>query len=413
MVSRKTVATAALYGDLDRVPPSGEFYAGLFVKLNSFLMVVFPVNSIFRSFSGDIFSFIKDDITNDITKDLFGLVPVQVLFNLGFAKLLYSVDSSTKFTLINGHESHAIGSLDVEVGVGNQVDVSDELMVKFPNFHPPYLLYFLGLFIPVSLWGGPKGMDALVPIESHIFPEKAFCVSGSMCTHEEHENVIRWWTQIVMGLLLMMWNRMSSHRINDIIVHSTQASRDLPTYQGNVINLKIQRGINFIMSAGLIAFFYNGKILDAAIARENPANTLWFNDVGVFKNALPTFYLAISYLNWKGIFPKGNWGWGLHQKNNNDRDQWVDRGCVRGLCKEQLDNYTPIAKVEDIEYRIPYLTTFMLLASTLAWVNTIDRTLFTSYDNQPSRVDMMYVNAVVFSIFLVQNFLFWFLIKPK
>ncbi len=84
--------------------------------------------------------------------------------------------------------------------------------------------------------------------------------------------------------------------------------------------------------------------------------------------------------------------WGLHQKINN--------------------KYRSIAKVEDTGRHIAYLTTFKLLASTMVWVNMIDRTLFTSYDNQPSRVDMKYVNTVVFSIFLVHQFLFWFLIKP-
>tara|TARA_B100000674_G_scaffold179158_1_gene145095 strand:+ start:7153 stop:7728 length:576 start_codon:yes stop_codon:yes gene_type:complete len=150
------------------------------------------------------------------------------------------------------------------MGGVNQVFFPNEFMAKFPNFHPRIFFIFLGLFIPVSLWGIPKGIDALVLIENDIFPEKAFCVSGSTCTSEEHQNVIRWWTQIVMGLLLMMWNRMSSHRIRDIIVHltpriSTQACRDLPTYRGNVINLTVQKGINSIMSAGLIAFFIMAK----------------------------------------------------------------------------------------------------------------------------------------------------------
>lgn len=218
-------------------------------------MVAFPVNSIFRSLMSDISPLV--------------LVQVQTLFSLCFAKLLYSVDPSNKFTLINGNESRGTCPFYVEMGGVNQMFFSNEFMAKFPNFHRPYLLYFLGLFIPVSLWGIPKGIDALVPIENDIFPEKAFCVSGSTCTHEENQNVIRWWTQIVMGLLLMMWNRMSSHRIRDIIVHltpriSTQACRDLSTY---------------------------------------------------FKNALPFFYLAISNINMNGIFPKGNWGGGSIKKS--------------------------------------------------------------------------------------------------
>lgn len=164
-------------------------------------------------------------------------------------------------------------------------------MAKFPNFHPRYLLYGLGLIMPLALWGIPKGVDALISEESHIFPEKAFCVSGSTCTSEEHQNVIRWWTQIVIGLLLMMWNRMSDHRIREHIVDSTkrlstQACRDLPEYHGNVISLAVQKGINSIMTAGLITFYFNGKILDAAQARDNPnaTRTLWYNDIGVFKN---------------------------------------------------------------------------------------------------------------------------------
>ena len=200
MVLRKTVL---LHSHPDYFPPLSEFYADLFVRLNSFLMVVFAVNSIFRSWMGDISP----------------LVPVQTLFNLCVAKLLCSVDFSTKFTLNSVNESYGIDPFDMEMR-GDQEGVPNEFMAKFPNFHPRYLLYGLGLIMPVALWGIPKGVDALISEESHIFPEKAFCVSGSTCTSEAHQNVIRWWTQIVMGLLLMMWNRMSDHRIREHIVDS-------------------------------------------------------------------------------------------------------------------------------------------------------------------------------------------------
>ena len=152
------------------------------------------------------------------------------------------------------------------------------------------------------------------------------------------------------------------------------------------------------MTAGLITFYFNGKILDAAQPKDNPnaTRTLWYNDIGVFKNALPTFYLAISYLNWKGIFSQGKWGWGLHQQS---------------IDQHNAVKYIPTARVKDAMDRIPYSTSLCLLLVTMGWVNVLDRILFTSYDNQSPLVDMMYVNSIVFSVFLMQQFLFWNLVK--
>ena len=368
-----------MYEPPDHVYPRSEYYAGLFFPLNTHLMILFPVNSIVRQQMGSIWP----------------LVPVQIVINQGIAKWVNSIDTSSKFVLTSS-PSGSSSALGADNGAVNEREGDEELMAKFPNFHSPRLLYLLGLFIPSVLQELPKAFDALSPAENTTFPGKAFC--HDMCTSQENQGGIRLWVQAGTVFSLMMWNRSSNHRIKAVTIDATeqwppQACRDLPEYQGNVISPRVQQAINAILTSAPIALFFNGKIVDAAIAIEldDEDTRRLFKEVGVFQYALPLFYLALSKKNWEGIFPKGEFGWGLYSAS---ADQ---EGAVR---------YQPIARVRDTKDRMSYLKTLGSMLSALLGAIAIDETFLTSHDNQPPVIDGKHASSIVFSWFIIHQIVF-------
>lgn len=393
MTSKKIISFVIL-SNSGREVSKKEFYPWLYVHLNSFLMVAFPLNQIVRSLIGG-------GIRSSVG-DIWPILPLQIGLDLGIAALISKMNVSSKI-LMNHHSTvlSQFEGVSIDPNNGDCFHESSIEPANVPDFHLAYLLYALGVMLPPVLWGIPKLITANVSQYDQLFPHRAFCVSDSICTTEEQENLICWWTQIATAMILMLWNRMSSHKINKI--HNAVSTAQLPQgggpiYYGDVIGGAVEQSINAIMSAGLIAFHFNGKVLDAHFARDSALNqTKWlFNDLGIIRIGCLIMYCVLSHRNWNYMMPKNSMVYAIHKvstdENNNERYERFATFHHKGLA-------------------ISGKTTVQLLAFTTVWVYATDRLLFTSYDNASTLVDMRYVNLVVFSMFLFQQLGFWTLTK--
>ena len=374
-------------------PKKGEFYASLFAKLNLFQCLFFPLLSVERSL-------IKSDLE-------YVTVPTQMVSGLIISFFLDALKGTSRFDLLPNNVNRPF--LDLEYGYGRLPDSYD---AAFPRFHMKGLLQTLSVILPMMLFAIPKSVEAVIPKSYQMTPSGAFCVENVnpsdpldiSCTTQERENIIRWWAQLFIGFILMTWNRIANHNIESIVKlnESTVQQYDFRNdriVKGNVISFHMARMIDAIMNAAVIAFFYNGKIIDMSQYRRDPLNSSnkdAFYDVGRYRHGFPLVYLLPSYLNWRGIMPTGKWGWALYKSVHNDN----------GVKHKFVSN------VKDTKSQVNYRITFGELLFTLCWVNVADRLFFLKVgDQEETRIDTKYTNAVILSLFLINQLLFCAFLK--
>ncbi|RAP24703.1 hypothetical protein DID73_01085 [Candidatus Marinamargulisbacteria bacterium SCGC AG-343-K17] len=375
------------------------------------------------------------------------IVPLQILSGVIILFTIPLLNSSSTFSRA---EKLVEERLDVSVGflegglddgsklnqnpdVGSLLNVADTITATVPNFsvNPVFLTYIV-ILLPLALQFIPELLSHMIKKDDSIFPQYAFCSMNASiaftmkgnttiptsevrfeCSKDQQENLLRWWTQILIAIFLVTFNRVNSSQISQFLKKTRFCpSGQFKEFHGDIYSKPQILLSIYIMLTGVLAFYYNGMIFDAEFARgdyDNERSQTLFNDVGLFRVSLSLIYLLFFIpLNVNKISPRKS-SWQVLEPTPSfpeekrlifkrigvvpKRSRWILFPSIQSRCFHWFLN-------EDTKLVIP--VAFLLYCLNLI----MDNLLFKGRDGEKPLVEAKNINLTAFSFLLTYQFIF-------